>query len=593
MALGSEDPRRLQWNPDHTSFIDQSQFPNAIWQDTDYGGGSEGAPGMIAGWYTPGGYRPNDTENTYDAPQLLDAGRRNYWDLKDAGLWNLQDPNSDAWQYLQGQSKQYGDPQTDASALYYALAYGADLGQAATGRDAENRKQVEDVYHEALQGLNPEFVDLFSNAVGDSTEGYWTASKQHEGQGAWKDIDDTGKTFVDFFTKTPLGAALMAYLGPAMAAGMGGGTAGTLGAGAAMGGANAALQGGDIFKGAAMGGLQAYGGSQIPGGDVVAGADVPAGGADFSGAVPASSTPGFTSFDAQGVPMSSTPAMTNFSAGEGTLPVLSGQTGSFATPGMLNGFNSPVSDSDLNKLDAQNRDALEAGDNPPPAPAEKTFSIDPRTAAKVLSALIGMTGKQSADGGGDTPSDAPQRQEGQTDADYSQNLAQYMSLDADTMAQQGLVPGTQEYYDYIMQQADEVIRNIAGDVDVNADDLTAQFRGKSEQELEQLQRALYVRGQLGTLAGSGQHTDPFTGASQNVVSPDGMLFNPSVGAFQRGKAADVENLRGLRGQEGFDQLQQLLGRKSDLFGMDRAAQERFEQAKLEDDLRRRRGMLSY
>lgn len=582
-AAGAEQ-RRIQWAPDNSTYVDLNQYPNALWRDANPGGGSEGAPGSAAGFYTPDSYdggdvhhgeliRPFQSVQGFGGDMQYDA-MPSYAQLKSEGQWDLSSLDSPIWGYLS--SKGGGDATQDVGALYRGLLnsgvdgglWRGDMGSGTIEGAQFNRPYFENDMRAALADLPPELRDLLVPAFGQAHQDY---QANIDDSTTLRDVINVGREMIAL---PPVTAALTAMGGGPLASMLGGGVAGTVGAGAAFGAAGAYNAGGNIGKGAIQGGLSAYGGSELPGADV----------ADAGSAVPFSSTPGSTTFDVNGVPTSSTPAMTRFSAGAGTPPVFSGQTGAF-TPGMLGDFNTL----DLDKQDALNRAALEAGDNPAPAdsvPATKSPipSIDPRTLAKVANAVIGMVGEAK---------DAPQRQQGQNDADYSKDLAQYLSLDADAMAQLGLTPGTQEYYDYIMQQADQVIQQIAGDVDVNGDDLAAQFRGKTQAELEQLQRALYVRGQLDLLTGSGQHTDPFTGVSQDVVAPGTGMFNPSVGAFERGKAGDVNTLRGMGGQEGFDYLQQLLGRKSDLFGMDRAAQDRFEQAKLEDDMRRRRGMLSY
>lgn len=589
-ASPEEDQRRIQWAPDNSTYVDLNQYPNALWQDASYGGGSEGGGGFSpAGFYTPGGYDSSGTEGSYYQPKLItpfSAGRDfsgeassnalpSYQQLRSDGMWDLSTPDSPTWGYLQSKAGAHGDVKDDAGALLWGLLnsgaaedfWHGDMGTGTIEGAQANRPSFEQHIRDALSDLPPELLDQLVPAYGEAIQNY---QSNIDDSTTLRDVADTFREMV--FT-TPLGAALGAFAGPLLAGsaatgsaaavpgmfGTAGSLPGVIGAGATIGGVNAFGAGGDILKGAAQGGLSAYGGSQIPG----AAADA----ADY---------------DWIGDPSSGSTLATRGVAD----PNLAGVSAAPSYTGMLSGFGQ-MSDSELNTLDAKNRDTLEAGDNPAPAAEPKGPSIDPRTAAKVANALIGMTGNDPQAQG------APQRQEGQSDADYSHDLAGYLGLDADTMAQQGLTPGTQDYYDYIMQQADQVIQQIAGDVDVNGDDLVAQFRGKSQEELEQLQRALYVRGQMDVLTGSGQHTDPFTGESQNVVAPGAGMFNPNVGAFQRGKAGDVEALRGMPGQEGYDYLQQLLGRNVDLFGMDRAASARFERAKLEDDdTRRRRGMLS-
>jgi hypothetical protein len=175
---------------------------------------------------------------------------------------------------------------------------------------------------------------------------------------------------------------------------------------------------------------------------------------------------------------------------------------------------------------------------------------------------------------------------------YYQEIVDYLGLDAQTMAEAGLQPGTQEYTDYILDQADAIISQVLGDMDVDAEDLATQLRTKTTEELQALQRALYIRGQLGQRMGSGTYEDPFTGEEQEVIGEG--TFDPNTGAYQRGLAQNVNELGGLRGGDAYEYLQGMLGRKGDPFRMQASADERFEQALREQDPeaeRRRRGML--
>jgi hypothetical protein len=192
----------------------------------------------------------------------------------------------------------------------------------------------------------------------------------------------------------------------------------------------------------------------------------------------------------------------------------------------------------------------------------------------------------------DSPEGAPQRDEGETDADYTQELVDYANLDAAAMAEAGLQPGSPEYYEYIMAQMDSVIAQTLGDLDVDAEDFADQLRAKTQEELLALQRALYVRGQVELLMGSGTYTDPATGIEEEVIG-EGM-FDPNVGAYQRGLARSTDTLAGLRGEDAMNYLNELLGRDTDFFGMQQQADERYELAKRneQDELRRRRGMFS-
>lgn len=219
---------------------------------------------------------------------------------------------------------------------------------------------------------------------------------------------------------------------------------------------------------------------------------------------------------------------------------------------------------------------------PPSAPA--VTSADLQRYVKIGQSLNTILGAH--DGPPPPAADATPEEQAQ----YATDIVNYLGLDAQTMADAGLTPGSPEYTKYILDQADAIISQVMGDLDVNADDLAAQLRTKTDQELQQLQRALYVRGQLGTQASAGTYTDPFTGTSQEVVGPG--MFDPNTAAYQRGLAGNVDQLGGLRGSQAYDYLQQLLGRDSDPFGMQAQQDQQFELAKLNDEAQRRRGMFS-
>jgi hypothetical protein len=115
------------------------------------------------------------------------------------------------------------------------------------------------------------------------------------------------------------------------------------------------------------------------------------------------------------------------------------------------------------------------------------------------------------------------------------------------------------------------------------------LRTKTDEELLQLQRALYVRGQMDQRMGSGTYEDPATGYNEEVIG-EGM-FNPGTAAYQRGVARNVGELAASSDPQAY--LNRWLGRDADFYGMQGKADARFEQAKLEenDSLRKRRGML--
>lgn len=197
------------------------------------------------------------------------------------------------------------------------------------------------------------------------------------------------------------------------------------------------------------------------------------------------------------------------------------------------------------------------------------------------------------------PQDAPRRQEGQDDAQYSQTLAQYANLDAQAMADAGLTPGTPEYYEYIMKQMDSIISQITDGLDPDDATLSDRLRAKTREELDSLERALYVRGQIGQLMGSGRYTDPFTGIGEDVIAPEGRTFQPGVAAYHRGLARSADEIAAMRPQEARRFLGGMLDRNPDLYGMEASANDRALEEMLASqgydygyDWKRRRGMLS-
>jgi hypothetical protein len=198
---------------------------------------------------------------------------------------------------------------------------------------------------------------------------------------------------------------------------------------------------------------------------------------------------------------------------------------------------------------------------------------------------------------GGQPADAPVRGEGVSDDQYAQELILYMGLSPEQILAAGYEPGTREYYDYVLSQADAIIMQIMGEVGNTADaeQMAAALRAKSAEEIQDLQRALYVRGAMGQLMGSGEYTDPFSGQNVDVLGSG--MFNPSQGAYGAGLASDVDTLAQLGSTDpgaAREFLQQLLGRNPDLFGMQARQDAQLEQAKVsESDLRKRRGMFSF
>jgi len=223
-----------------------------------------------------------------------------------------------------------------------------------------------------------------------------------------------------------------------------------------------------------------------------------------------------------------------------------------------------------------------------PAPAEPSTLDTVVRYAKLGNTLANMFG------GGSAPGDAPQRGEGQSDAEYGQALADYIQVDAQALAKMGLTPGTPDYYDYLMSQLDVTVADMTRDIDVNAADLSAQLRGKTQAELTALRRALYVRGQLDLLMGSGTYTDPFTGIGEDVIA-GGRQVQPGVAAYHRGLGRTIGEFGELAPGERQQAIGGFLEREPDLYGAGARADERARQegeylAWLEDLKRRQGGM---
>jgi len=188
--------------------------------------------------------------------------------------------------------------------------------------------------------------------------------------------------------------------------------------------------------------------------------------------------------------------------------------------------------------------------------------------AQQISGLLGGGAEQQQ-------SPVPQRRQGQTEEQYQTEVsswaAEYLDLDVEAMARAGLEPGSPEYMQYILNQADSVIEQIFSHAPEalrngeTAGDLSAALRDLSKSELLQLQRALYVRGSLGQIMGSGEYVDPFSGISEQTMG-EGM-FAPSVAAYQRGMARNVDSLAGLRGNDARTFLDNLTGRNVDIFDL--------------------------
>jgi hypothetical protein len=179
--------------------------------------------------------------------------------------------------------------------------------------------------------------------------------------------------------------------------------------------------------------------------------------------------------------------------------------------------------------------------------------------------------------------------------DYFEDVVEYLGLDTAALAEAGFVPGTREYLNFVLEEIDAIIRRVIGDANPDDEDFSGMLRSKTEKDLQDLRRALYVRGQLGSFVGPGSYEDPFTGIMEDVAAPEGARFQPGVAAYQRGIARKGEELAGKRGEEAKGFLRGMLGGNPDIYGMQakmdaRALREAFETRPMSALKRKRRGM---
>lgn len=471
-------------------------------------------------------------------------------ELSANGLWDFNNPEAIARIVgLDQNMKQYQPEQYQRALDYYGRASTdpellAHMMLNAGGVDAYGRN-IDDVPG-MLAGFDPEMQRL----VADNMMGILTAQQQSLQDKDWTDYADSAITMA-------INSAVMGGLG----AGFGG-----LGASLAGGGAGTAAGTG---TGAKVGGMLGKAGvNLLTGGginDVLQSLALSGGGElvdSFAETDPAD-------YDWRQDPTSGT-----FGTRLEADPFLSGMVMQYGVPQNL------LPDDPLSALDMQDAEAMQQS-APEPNIVETVQKY-----AKVAKTINEMLGGQAQGPQDPGPDASPEEQNA-----YAQQLVDYLSLDVNAMAEAGLEVGTPEYMDYILQQADSIIAQILGDMDVDSEDLAAQLRTKTADEMRQLQRALYVRGALGTTAGSGEYTDPFSGLTEDVI---GEGINPGVAAYQRGVARNVTDLAGRSGGDALDFLNSMLSRDTDLYGMQQSADQRYEQALRqqaeEEDRKRRRGM---
>jgi hypothetical protein len=197
---------RYQWAPDYSSVIDLDANPGAYWDAgkpgrTTFDGWD---PGREAGWFLATGGSVFDAGARGGEGEYRDASKRigslfEVWDpshpvggdgfnngygawvgkpgskagvLKQAGLWNLSDRNSDTYRFLNGISAPWGgNVLSNPDAMWRALqsAYMTD------GTDAGIAARDQNIYNDLVAaGFNPQYAA----SIRDASGGY-TASVKH------------------------------------------------------------------------------------------------------------------------------------------------------------------------------------------------------------------------------------------------------------------------------------------------------------------------------------------------------------------------------------------------------------------------------
>lgn len=643
---GSPEKRAIKWAPDYSSYIFEDEAPaGTFWRDA-IAPDAWNNDGMAAGWYTPGGmsdlgeYTPGQRvyafddargENTF-GPTHTGRDMPTYAELQAAGFGDWSDPVFRAHMTARAGGK---DPFTDPAAMAEALmslwqgsetdslgiGYGYDTlarqNSGLTTGQYLGRQQGDFAYNELKsQGAPEEYAAAMRDGINQYQIDYEQARRkaEHDGFTLGGGAKDALASFGQILSLPPIQAMLAAMtLGGTSALAEGakaGATAATDAAAAEALAAGIAPEAGALFSGldaAALGGADLVGAGLEGAGMLgvgAAGAAAPAiGGGEvlnLFGPTSYMSQPSFLAAGGGEAALGATGVLPPHAIIPGdalgtmiNLQELTG-TNSFTEAAQVMGFDS--ADDLMRMLPDIAPDAFAAGAAATAEPGVFDQLQQSYEQAKPYVDKFQQVAKTVDSLTGGPAADAPVRSEGMDDAAYSQELILYMGLSPEQILAAGYEPGTREYYNYVLEQADSIIMQILGEVGDTADaeELSAALRTKSAAELQDLQRALYVRGQMGTLMGSGEYTDPFSGQEVDVLGSG--MFNPGEGAYGAGLASDVDTLAQLGSTDpnaarAF--LQELLGRNPDLYGMQARQDAALERAKLEGGERKRRGMFSF
>jgi hypothetical protein len=134
-----------------------------------------------------------------------------------------------------------------------------------------------------------------------------------------------------------------------------------------------------------------------------------------------------------------------------------------------------------------------------------------------------------------------------------------------------LSPGTQEYYDALMQSANDTLSQALGtDVDALTEKefnkAIEQLQGKRDKDLAAITRALYARGLLGLLSYQGSGKNLLTGETESWQLEEGQGANPYFAAYEAQIARENADLAKQSRDEADNFVQQLLNHSGGLLG---------------------------
>jgi hypothetical protein len=134
-----------------------------------------------------------------------------------------------------------------------------------------------------------------------------------------------------------------------------------------------------------------------------------------------------------------------------------------------------------------------------------------------------------------------------------------------------LTPGTQEFYDALMQNANDTLSQALGtDVDALTEKefnkAIEQLQGKRDKDLAAITRALYARGLLGLMSYQGSGKNLLTGETESWQLAEGQGANPYFAAYEAQIARENAELAKQSRDDADNYVQELLNHSGGLLG---------------------------